>query len=72
VDLYAKALERFPESRHLQQNARATWYSWAKTHSDAKRWDEAIGVYDRALERFPNEGVFLQNRTWCEEQKKKG
>jgi tetratricopeptide (TPR) repeat protein len=71
VDVYAKGLERFPKSSHLKNNAVATWFQWAKTFSDAKKWDEAIAVYDKGLERMPDTSLFKQNRTWCEEQKKK-
>jgi tetratricopeptide (TPR) repeat protein len=72
VDVYAKALERFPKSGHLKNNAVATWYQWAKSFSDAKKWDEAIAIYDKALARMPDEGLFKQNKAWCEGQKKKG
>jgi tetratricopeptide (TPR) repeat protein len=71
VDVYAKGLEHFPKSSHLKNNAVATWFQWAKTFSDAKQWDAAIAVYDKGLERMPDTSLFKQNRTWCEEQKKK-
>ena len=71
VDVYAQALERLPKNARLQNNAVATWYQWAKTFSDEKKWDEAIAIYDKGLARMPDTGLFKQNRTWCEEQKKK-
>ena len=32
----------------------------------------SIAIYDKALARMPDEGLFKQNKAWCEAQKKKG
>ena len=44
---------------------------WAKTFMAKKDWDGAIAIYDRGLARYPEEGLFKQNRAYCVEQKGK-
>lgn len=68
VDVYQRALQRFPTSRHLETNAVATFYQWSKTHMDRKDWRSAIAVYEKALERFPGHSVLTQNLRYCREQ----
>jgi tetratricopeptide (TPR) repeat protein len=71
VDLYAKALKRFPKDGHLTNNAVAIWDSWAKTFFPDKDWPAAIKVYEKALERFPDNGILKNNLNYCKEQMKK-
>ena len=35
---------------------------------DKKDWAGAIGVYEKALERFPDNGTLNQNLKYCREQ----
>ena len=41
------------------------------TFIDAKNWNEAIRVYEKALAQFPNDGTLKNNLEYCKEQKKK-
>jgi tetratricopeptide (TPR) repeat protein len=72
VDVYDKGLKRFPEDKHLTQNAVATWNAWAKTYIDQKKWDQAIEVYENGLKRFPKNDTFTGNIEFCKQMKKKG
>jgi len=71
IDVYTKALQKFPEEGRLEQNAVATWYQWAKTYMDAKEWSEAIKVYEQALKQFPDNGTFKNNLEYCQQELKK-
>jgi tetratricopeptide (TPR) repeat protein len=72
VDAYDMGLKRFPEDKHLTQNAVATWNAWANTHIKVKKWDQAIEVYENGLKRFPKNDTFTNNIKFCKEMKKKG
>jgi tetratricopeptide (TPR) repeat protein len=72
VDVYGRALQRFPKSGHLVNNAEATWYRWSRIFMDKKDWRGAIGIYERALERMPESSLFKQNLRYCQEQLAKG
>ena len=39
---------------------------------DKKDWRGAIGIYEKALERMPESGLFKQNLKYCQEQLAKG
>jgi tetratricopeptide (TPR) repeat protein len=68
ADVYQQGLQRFPDSRHLQNNAVVVWSQWAKTFIDRKDWPGAIGVFDKALLRFPGNSMLEGNRRYCEER----
>jgi hypothetical protein len=72
VDVHDKGLKRFPEDKHLSQNAVATWNAWANTFVMDKKWDQAIEVYENGLKRFPKNDIFTNNIQFCMEMKKKG
>jgi tetratricopeptide (TPR) repeat protein len=72
VDVYARALERFPRNGHLVNNAEAAWYRWSKPFMDRKDWRGAIGIYEKGLERMPDSSLFKQNLRYCREQLAKG
>jgi tetratricopeptide (TPR) repeat protein len=72
VDVYAKALEKYPKNGHLVNNAQAAWYQWSKIFMDKKDWRGAIAIYEKALQRMPDSGLFKQNLEYCREQLKKG
>jgi tetratricopeptide (TPR) repeat protein len=71
IEVYVKALEKYPGDKHLAHNEVATWESWARTYRNVKDWDKAIEVYQKGLKRYPNEGVLKQNLRYCEQQKKR-
>lgn len=42
---------------------------WARTFMDQQDWDGAIAIYDEGLARYPDQGLFQQNRAYCIAQK---
>jgi tetratricopeptide (TPR) repeat protein len=72
VDVYAKALAKYPRNGHLVKNAEATWYRWSKIFMDRKDWRGAVAIYEKALERMPDSRLFKQNLRYCREQLAKG
>ena len=68
VDVYAKALKRYPGDAHLNRNATATWDSWAKQHISAKEWPQAVEVYQKALAEFPDNGHLKNNLEYCKQK----
>ena len=73
VDVYAKALERFPKSGHLKQQRRRHLVPVG----EVLQRREAVGRGHRDLRQgassaCPTTGLFKQNKAWCEAQKKKG
>jgi tetratricopeptide (TPR) repeat protein len=71
IEIYSIGLKKFPNSRHLEQNAQAAWYQWANGYTSAKDWDAAIKVYEQALKAFPENSTFKNNLDFCKEQKQK-
>ncbi len=54
IDVYEKALDRFPKDPHLANNVEATWHQWADSLARDKKWSEAIDVYADARSRLPD------------------
>jgi hypothetical protein len=55
-----------------ENNAVATWNQWSKTYMDRKDWKAAIGIFEKGLERFPDNGTLTHNIKYCREQVQKG
>lgn len=72
VDVYAQALDAYPNDAHLKRNAVATWHAWAKTHMDKKEWDEAIAIYQQGQKQLPSVSLFRRNIRYCEQQRGSG
>jgi tetratricopeptide (TPR) repeat protein len=68
VDVYAKALKRYPKNAHLKRNAVAIWDSWAKQHISAKQWAQAIEVYGKAGAQFPGNSHLKNNLKYCKQK----
>jgi tetratricopeptide (TPR) repeat protein len=71
VDVYAKALGRYPRDAHLENNAVATYDRWAETFMQAKDWAGALGVYDKGLQQFPQNYHLSNNWKYCQNKMKK-
>ncbi|MCI0357376.1 MAG: hypothetical protein L0211_02690 [Planctomycetaceae bacterium] len=68
-DKYAAGLKAYPKERRLVQNLAATIVDWAEPEMDARRWDEAIRIYDLGLALLPEYAVLKLNREFCVEKK---
>ncbi len=71
VDVYDRALQKFPKHSRLVNNAVAAWDRWSRTFMDKKDWRGAIGIYEKALERMPDSGPLKQNLRYCRDQLEK-
>jgi tetratricopeptide (TPR) repeat protein len=54
IEIYERALAKFPKDPHLENNVKATWDEWANSFAREKKWNEAIDVYAKALSRAPD------------------
>jgi tetratricopeptide (TPR) repeat protein len=52
VDIYGRALKRWPKDDHLENNQVAAWHAWAKSCAERKDWSAATGVYAKALKEL--------------------
>ena len=59
--VYEQARTAFPDNRQIRQNQVATWHKLARSHMDARHWNEALAVYESGLESLPDERSFRQN-----------
>ncbi len=55
----------------LERNALAAYDSWAKPFMQSKKWDEAIGVIEKGLARFPGNKHLQHNLKYCQQQRGK-
>jgi len=61
ADVYAKALQRFPDDGHLKNNLAATWDSWAASYQQSRNWQGALDVYEQAWKARPDKQRVEQN-----------
>jgi len=61
ADVYAKALQRFPEDGHLKSNLTATWDSWAASYQRSRNWEGGLDVYEQAWKALPDKQRIEQN-----------
>ncbi|NTV53136.1 MAG: hypothetical protein HGA76_09020 [Candidatus Firestonebacteria bacterium] len=69
LDILAAARSLLPYDEHLRRNEVAVWNIWAQTFIQASQWDLAEGIYTQALQRFPQESIFINNLNYCKSQK---
>lgn len=77
LEVYGKAVRRFPEDSHLKNNRTATWDAWAKSFAQAKQWKQAAEVYSRAMVELREDGFghnlgFVVQEWLRDEQTKRG
>jgi tetratricopeptide (TPR) repeat protein len=72
IDIYTRALERFPGDSRLENNAVFTWETWAATYRKDKNWDKAIEIYEKSLKQFPTNSTLKNNLEYSKVLKKKG
>ncbi len=61
VDIYGRALKRWPKDDHLENNLVATWHAWAKSFAEQKDWSAASDVYAKALKELRDGSSVEQN-----------
>jgi tetratricopeptide (TPR) repeat protein len=61
TDVYARALQRFPNDHHLNTNLAATWDRWAASFQEHQNWEAALEVYEKAWKVLPDKHRIEQN-----------
>jgi tetratricopeptide (TPR) repeat protein len=61
ADIYAKALQRFPDDAHLKNNLAATWDSWAASYQQSRNWEGVLDVYEQAWKALADKQRIEQN-----------
>ncbi len=68
VDVYGKALKKYPADSHLSHNATAVWDRWAQTFIAQKDWAKAVDVYQKALLCLPGNSLLQNNLAYCQQK----
>ncbi|HKB35533.1 MAG TPA: hypothetical protein VKD72_03710, partial [Gemmataceae bacterium] len=73
LEVYEKGMKHLPKERDLREQAAGVYDAWARTYWDKgkKDWDGGIAIYDRGIKRFPDSSLLKDNKTHCEEMKKR-
>jgi tetratricopeptide (TPR) repeat protein len=66
-----EARDLLPQDVVLRDQEIAIWNKWAKEYSERGEWNLAAVVYEQALERFPQEKLFLNNLKICQKKHEK-
>ncbi len=66
-----EALKEMPKQQEIWASGAALVDTWARESMNAKKWDEAIKIYERGLEQFPEDSILSNNLKYCKFQKEK-
>jgi hypothetical protein len=69
VKYHTLALTLAPNCGDLKRNAVASVDGLAGAAMDARKWDDALRIYDAGLKLVPNDSHLKQNRKYCEQEK---
>jgi tetratricopeptide (TPR) repeat protein len=65
LDMLTAARDLLPTDEHLRSNEVAVWNLWAQTFIQNAQWELAEGIYEQALQRFPQESLLINNLNYC-------
>jgi tetratricopeptide (TPR) repeat protein len=72
LDKCAEGLQVFPMQTAAVKRIRITVDNWARPAIEAKKWDEAIRIYDVGLEYARDDAHLRRNREYCEKMQQQG
>jgi tetratricopeptide (TPR) repeat protein len=61
AEIYARALQHFPNDQHLKTNLAATWDRWAASFRASQNWESVLDVYEMAWKALPDKHRIEQN-----------
>ena len=61
LDVYTSRWQANSKDDYLTNNAVFVWDSWARPFFAVKDWPQAIRIYEKALEQFPDRGALVSN-----------